>query len=75
VVRPFRPERSSPSVRESQFEMRAKDSDTARAHEALARIRLLYAVEAQAKVKGLTGTDLAVYRQEHARPGSWFWAR
>src|SRR5262249_2993752 len=54
----------------------AKDSDPARAHEALARIRLLYAVEAQAKTKGLTGTDLAVYRHEHPRPvlqsfGDW----
>jgi len=41
---------------------------TGRAHEALARIRLLYAVEADAKANGLTGTDLAAYRQEHARP-------
>jgi transposase len=46
----------------------AKDSDPARAHEALARIRLLYAVEAQAKAQGLIGRDLAGYRQEHARP-------
>ena len=46
----------------------AKDSDPGRAHEALARIRLLYAVEADAKANGLTGTDLAAYRQEHARP-------
>jgi hypothetical protein len=36
----------------------AKESDQARAHEALARIRLLYAVEAEAKTQGLTGTDL-----------------
>lgn len=54
----------------------AKDSDPARAHEALARIRLLYAVEAEAKANGLMGTDLAAYRQEHARPvlqsfGDW----
>jgi hypothetical protein len=39
-----------------------------RAHEALARIRLLYAVEAEAKAKKLTGTDLAAYRQEQAGP-------
>ena len=55
----------------------AKDSDPARAHEALARIRLLYAVEAEAKAQGLTGTDLAVYRREHAGPvlhsfADWF---
>jgi hypothetical protein len=54
----------------------ARDSDPARAHEALARIRLLYAVEAQAKAPGLIGTDRAGYRQEHARPmlqsfGDW----
>jgi transposase len=46
----------------------AKDSDPVRAHEALARIRLLYAVEAEAKAKSLSGTDLAAYRHEHARP-------
>jgi len=46
----------------------AKDSDPARSHEALARIRLLYAVEAEAKAKKLTGTDLAAYRREHAGP-------
>ena len=46
----------------------AKDSDPLRAHEALARIRLLYAVEAQAKAKKLTGTDLAACRQEQAGP-------
>src|SRR5262249_52787028 len=40
----------------------------ARAHEALARIRLLYAVEAEAKAKKLTGTDLAAHRQEQAGP-------
>jgi hypothetical protein len=44
----------------------AKESDPVRSHEALARIRLLYAVEAEAKAQGLTGTDLAAYRQEHA---------
>ena len=46
----------------------AKDSDPARAHVALARIRLLYAVEAEAKAKKLTGTDLAAHRQEQAGP-------
>ena len=46
----------------------AKDSDPVRAHEALARIRLLYAVEADAKAKKLLGTDLAAYRQEQAGP-------
>jgi hypothetical protein len=46
----------------------AKDSDPARAHEALARIRLLYAVEADAKAKGLTGADLAAYRQRQTGP-------
>jgi transposase len=46
----------------------AKESDPARAHEALARIRLLYAVEAEAKAKGLSGTDLAAYRRERAGP-------
>jgi transposase len=46
----------------------AKESDPARAHEALARIRLLYAVEAEAKEKGLVEADLAAHRQEHAGP-------
>ena len=46
----------------------AKDSDPLRAHEALARIRLLYAVEAEARAKKLSGTDLAAYRQEQAGP-------
>lgn len=46
----------------------AKESDPARAHEALARTRLLYAVEAEAKAKGLTGTDLVAYRHERAGP-------
>jgi transposase len=53
-------------VRRNFFE--AKESDPVRAHEALARIRLLYAVEADAKGQGLTGTDLAAYRQGHAGP-------
>jgi transposase len=46
----------------------AKESDPPRAHEALARIRLLYAVEAAAKEQKLSGEKLAAYRQEHARP-------
>ena len=46
----------------------AKDSAPALAHEALARIRLLYAVEAEAKEKGLSGVDRAAYRQEQAGP-------
>lgn len=46
----------------------AKESDAARAHEALARIRLLYTVEAEAKEKKFTGADLAAYRRERAQP-------
>jgi len=46
----------------------AKESDPPRAHEALARIRLLYAVEAEAKERELSGAELAAYRQEHAGP-------
>jgi transposase len=38
------------------------------AHEALARIRTLYAVEADAKKQKLSGADLAAYRREHAAP-------
>jgi transposase len=45
----------------------AKESDS-RAYEALARIRRLYAVEADAKVEKLAGADLAAYRREHAGP-------
>jgi transposase len=46
----------------------AKESDALRAHEALARIRVLYAIEAEAKEKNLAGPELAAYRQEHAGP-------
>ena len=46
----------------------AKESDPARAHEALARIRVLYSIEAEAKEKVLSGTELAAYRQQHAGP-------
>ena len=46
----------------------ARLTDPERAHEALARIRALYAVEREAKEKGLTGAALAAYRQQHAGP-------
>jgi transposase len=46
----------------------AKDSDPARAHEALARIRALYAVETEAKNQNLSGPERAAYRREHAGP-------
>jgi transposase len=53
-------------VRRNFFE--AKENDPPRAHEAIARIRLLYAVESTAKEKHLAGAELATYRQEHAGP-------
>ena len=43
-------------------------SDPERAHEALARIRGLYAVEREAKEKKLVGADLTAFRQQHAGP-------
>lgn len=46
----------------------ARLSDPTRAHDALARIRTLYAVEADAKEQGLTGPELAAYRRERAAP-------
>lgn len=46
----------------------AKENDPPRAHEALARIRTLYAIEADAKANGLLGVELANYRQAHADP-------
>src|SRR5262245_37939312 len=46
----------------------ARLTDPERAHQALARIRALYAVEREAKEKKLTGADLAAYRQAHAGP-------
>jgi transposase len=46
----------------------ARLSDPARSHDALARIRALYAVGREAKEKKLTGIDLAAYRLQHARP-------
>jgi hypothetical protein len=53
-------------VRRYFFDARLNDPE--RAHEALARIRALYAVEQAAKQKGLTGSTLAAYRQQHAAP-------
>ena len=46
------------------------------AHDALGRIRVLYAVETQAKEEKLVGPALAAYRREHAGPvltafGNW----
>jgi hypothetical protein len=46
----------------------ARLSDPERAHEALARIRALYAIERDAKAEGLSGAALAAYRQEQAGP-------
>ena len=46
----------------------ARLSDPERAHDALARVRALYAVEREAKEKGLIGDALAAFRQEHAGP-------
>jgi transposase len=46
----------------------ARLSDPERAHEALARIRALYAVEADAKARDVTGAALAAHRQQHAAP-------
>ena len=46
----------------------AKENDSARAHEALARIRALYAIEAEAKKEQLVGAALTAYRREHAQP-------
>jgi transposase len=53
-------------VRRKFFE--AKESAPGPAHEAIARIRLLYEVEKVAKEKRLAGSDLAAYRQDHAGP-------
>jgi transposase len=46
----------------------AKESDPARAHEAIARIRLLYGVERVAREQHLAGAELTAYRQEQAGP-------
>jgi transposase len=53
-------------VRRYFFDARLNDPE--RAHQALGRIRALYAVEQAAKQKGLTGPALAAYRQQHAGP-------
>ena len=53
-------------VRRYFFE--AKESDPARAHEAMARIRLLVRGRVRSQGKRLAGAELAAYRQEHARP-------
>ncbi len=54
----------------------ARLSDPERAHEALARIRALYAVEREARGRKLAGAELAAYRRQHAGPvmtafGNW----
>jgi hypothetical protein len=46
----------------------ARLSDPERAHDALARIRALYAVEREAKERQLTGPALAAFRQARAGP-------
>ena len=46
----------------------ARVADPGRAHEALARIRALYAIEADARVRNITGSALAAYRQQDATP-------
>jgi transposase len=46
----------------------ARLTDPGRSHEALARIRALYAVEREAKERKPTDADLAAYRREHAGP-------
>jgi hypothetical protein len=46
----------------------ARLADPERGHEALARIRALYAVEREAKEMGLDGVALAAYRQRHSAP-------
>jgi hypothetical protein len=53
-------------ARRSFFDARLSDPE--RAHEALARIRALYALERDAKARELTGAALPAYRQEHAGP-------
>ena len=52
-------------VRRNFFDAKNRD---ARAVEALAFIRRLYAVERNAKDRKLTGENLTRYRQEHAKP-------
>ena len=53
-------------VRRYFFE--AKDSESLKAHEALARIRSLYAVETEINDKKLTGDAVVAYRRQRAGP-------
>lgn len=53
-------------VRRYFFE--AKDTASAQVHEALARIRSLYAVEAEIKDQKLTGDAVVAYRRQRAGP-------
>jgi transposase len=53
-------------VRRYFFDARLTDPE--RSHEALARIRALYAIERESKERKLTEADLAAYRCEHAGP-------
>jgi transposase len=46
----------------------ARLSDPERAHEALARIRALYAVEADARARNVAGAALATHRRQRAAP-------
>ncbi len=46
----------------------AKENESMKAHEALGRIRSLYAVETEIKEKKLTGDAVVAYRRERARP-------
>ncbi len=46
----------------------ARLTDPERAHDALGRIRGLYAVERDAKARNITGAALAGRRQQHAAP-------
>src|SRR5439155_3754150 len=46
----------------------ARLTNPERSHDALARIRALYAVERDAKDNHLAGDDLATYRRQHAGP-------
>ena len=46
----------------------AKENDPARAHEALARIRQLYAIETEIKEQKLVGDELVAHRRQRAGP-------
>src|SRR5262245_64118757 len=65
-----------PSKPARRYFFDARLTDPERSHEALARIRALYAVEQAAKQQGLTGSVLAAYRRQNAGPvltafGGW----